>query len=104
MADVRWKMAKPECFHICHLPFHIRPPFFSGLLGSASAPADLSTQPRRDTDLMASGDGCRGMYTCSHLMQVALATDLQRSFGGSDTTLWRDRSTYSARRVPGLAA
>jgi hypothetical protein len=30
MANVRWKMGKPQCFS--HLPFHIRAPFFSDLL------------------------------------------------------------------------
>ena len=32
-------MAKPQSFHICHLPFHIRPPFFSGLLKDLRAAA-----------------------------------------------------------------
>src|SRR5436190_5975652 len=42
MTDVRWKMAKPQCFPICH--FHIRPSFFSGLLIRAEPAARLETR------------------------------------------------------------
>src|SRR5436190_23589746 len=43
MADGRWKMAKPQCFHICHLPSHIRPPFCRGR--DASSPGAPRTDP-----------------------------------------------------------
>jgi hypothetical protein len=35
MANRKWKMEKAWQFAISHLPFPIRPGFFSGLLGSA---------------------------------------------------------------------